>query len=166
MVQATCTDRLAAVAALTGATVLFTVSAEESPERVAVHRGLTDAAVGAGVQHVVHLPSVTAAPDSTFTLGLDHWQTEEALRATGSGRTFLRDDVYADFLPPLVGVDGVIEEAHPSRARTGAPTWQVEAWVSSCTGIARGDVATVTSDVEVLTGHPPMTLGQLLGAAH
>ena len=72
VVAATYEDRPAAVAALSGARTLFMVSAGESADRVAVHRSLVDAAVEAGVGHVVYLSFIGAAPDSTFTLGRDH----------------------------------------------------------------------------------------------
>ena len=48
-----------------------------------------------------------AAPDAVFTLSRTHWATEEHLRASGMGFTFLRDSFYADFLPDLA-VEGVI----------------------------------------------------------
>jgi NAD(P)H dehydrogenase (quinone) len=67
-----------------------------------------DAAVEAGVEHVVYTSFVGAAPDCTFTLGRDHWATEEHLRASGMRHTFLRDNFYLDFLPLMVGDDGVI----------------------------------------------------------
>lgn len=49
-----------------------------------------------------------AAPDATFTLARDHWHTEQHIRASGLPFTFLRDNLYADFMPALVGEDGVI----------------------------------------------------------
>lgn len=101
-------DTDAAAAALTGTKTLFMVSATESPDRVAVHRGMIDAAVAAGVLHVVYLSWIAASADATFTLGLDHWETEQHVRARGLDFTFLRDNLYADFLPALVGEDGVI----------------------------------------------------------
>ncbi len=57
-----------------------------------------------------------------------------------------------------------VEEAYASRAPYGAPDWQVDAWVSTYTAIAAGEVATVTSDVPDLTGHPATSLEQLLRA--
>jgi uncharacterized protein YbjT (DUF2867 family) len=47
-----------------------------------------------------------------------------------------------------------IEEAYASRARYGAPGWQVDAWVSTYTAIAAGELAGVSPDVERLTGRP------------
>jgi uncharacterized protein YbjT (DUF2867 family) len=95
-------------AALRGVDTLFLVSASEHPERVRQHRQAVDAAVAAGVRRIVYLSFVGAAPDSTFTFARDHWATEEYLRGTGLATTFLRDNMYADFIPFLAGVDGVI----------------------------------------------------------
>src|SRR2546423_10386018 len=98
----------AAPAALTGVDTLFMVSASESADRVDRHRAFVDAAVAAGVGRIVYLSFYGAAPDATFTLARDHWATEEHIRATGLPYTFLRDNMYADFMPYLVGGDGVI----------------------------------------------------------
>jgi NAD(P)H dehydrogenase (quinone) len=55
-----------------------------------------------------------------------------------------------------------LEEAYASRASYGAPSWLVDAWVSTYTSIATGEVAGVTDDVERLTGHRPTSLAELL----
>jgi uncharacterized protein YbjT (DUF2867 family) len=55
-----------------------------------------------------------------------------------------------------------VEEAYASRASYGAPDWQVDAWVSTYTAIAAGELERVTDDVARLTGHPPMSLADLL----
>ncbi len=101
-------DACAAREALAGVEVLFMVSASESADRVDVHRGFIDAAAAAGVRHVVYTSFYGAAPDAVFTLARDHHATEAHLRASGMAWTFLRDGLYADFLPLLAGDDGVI----------------------------------------------------------
>lgn len=55
-----------------------------------------------------------------------------------------------------------VEEAYSSRASFGAPSWEVDAWVSTYTAIAAGEVNTVTGDIPVLTGKPATSLRQLL----
>ena len=55
-----------------------------------------------------------------------------------------------------------VAEAFESRRALGAPDWQVEAWVSTYTAIAAGEMSTVTDTVERLTGIPPMTFAQFL----
>jgi NAD(P)H dehydrogenase (quinone) len=94
--------------ALEGVTTLFLISASEHPERVRQHRQAVDAAVAAGVTRVVYLSFVGAAPDATFTFARDHWATEQYLRGTDLATTFLRDNMYADFVPYFAGTDGVM----------------------------------------------------------
>ena len=141
--------------------------------------------------------------------------------------TFLRDNLYLDFFPEMVGEDGVIrgpagdgavsavsrddiaasaasvlaepgahvgmtydltgpealsltavaetlsyalgrrvryqeetvQEAYESRRKWPADDWQYDAWVSTYTAIAAGELAEVTHHVLTLTGRPPATLG-------
>lgn len=56
------------------------------------------------------------------------------------------------------------DEAIAARAHYGAPGWQVEAWVSTYTAIARGELAELSPDVERLTGRRPISLRDLLTA--
>ncbi|MEH3076418.1 MAG: SDR family oxidoreductase [Quadrisphaera sp.] len=105
-------DGDAARRALTGVDVLFMVSGAEAPDRVDQHRTFVDAAADAGVRHVVYTSFLGAAPDAVFTLARDHHATEQHLAAararTGMAWTALRDGLYADFLPAMVGDDGVL----------------------------------------------------------
>jgi NAD(P)H dehydrogenase (quinone) len=107
-VVATYGDTEAMRRALDGVATLLLVSASEDRERVKLHTSAVDAAVAAGVERVVYTSFYGAAPDCTFTFGRDHWHTEEALKASGLRSTFLRDNLYIDFLPLLAGADGVI----------------------------------------------------------
>ncbi|SDP20799.1 Uncharacterized conserved protein YbjT, contains NAD(P)-binding and DUF2867 domains [Nakamurella panacisegetis] len=223
-------DPSASTAALTGIKTLFMVSAAEKPDRVQDHFTFIDAAASAGVELIVYLSFFGAAADSTFTLGRDHWATEEHLRSSGIDHVILRDNLYLDFLPGLVGDDGAIrgpagdgrvaavaqrdiaevaasvllapdghrgrtyrltgpqaltlaevaatltvaldrpvryvaetlEEAYASRAVYGAPRWQLDAWVSTYTAIAAGEMDGVSDDIPALTGHPATSLADLL----
>jgi NAD(P)H dehydrogenase (quinone) len=216
--------------ALDGVDTVLMVSAGETVDRVARHKTFVDAAAAAEVGHLVYVSFFGAAPDATFTLARDHWATEEHLKASGLPYTVLRDNLYADFLPMMVGEDGALRgpagdgraavvtqddiaeaatavllspeahvdrtydltgpqaltlyeaaavlsrglgrdiryvpetlaEAYRSRAVYGAPDWQVDAWVSTYTSIANGELAGVSSHVEELTGHPATSLADLL----
>ncbi|MEU6736491.1 SDR family oxidoreductase [Streptomyces physcomitrii] len=223
-------DREAVREALRGVDRVLMVSASESADRVREHRVFVDAAVEAGVAHLVYVSFQGASPEAAFTLARDHWATEQHIRASGLGFTFLRDNLYADFMPGLVGEDGIIrgpagrgraavvtqddiaeaavavlsdaprhlgatydltgpealgldevaallsdhlgreiayrpetvEEAYASRRSFGAPDWQLDAWVSTYTAIAAGELAAVSDAVPRLTGHPATSLDQLL----
>ena len=223
-------DRASAVRALEGVSTLFMVSGSESADRRDQHHAFVDAAAEAGVRHVVYTSFFGAAPEATFTLARDHHATEAHIKASGMSWTFLRDNLYLDFFPQLVGEDGVIrgpagdgavsavslddvaacaakvlstpdvhvdttydltgpealsfsevaetlstalgrevryhdetiEEAYESRRRWPAPDWQYDAWVSTYTAIAAGELARVTDDVRTLTGHPAASLVDVL----
>ena len=55
-----------------------------------------------------------------------------------------------------------LEEAYASRASYGAPDWQVDAWVSTYTAIAAGELAGVSDAVAGVAGHPATSLRALL----
>ncbi|WAP50863.1 NmrA family NAD(P)-binding protein [Arthrobacter sp. ATA002] len=223
-------DREHSVPALQGVHTLFMVSASESIYRSRDQRTFVDAAVEAGVRHIVYTSFVGAAPAAVFTLARDHWDTEEYIKSKGAEYTFLRDCLYQDVLPTFVGRDGVLrgpagsgrvaavaradvarsaariladpqahrgavynltgpealslaeiagiltratgstvtyhnetyEEALASRKMSGVARWQVEAWVSTYTAIASGQMAQVSSDVQDLTGQPAVGLEEYL----
>jgi uncharacterized protein YbjT (DUF2867 family) len=94
-------------AALEEIETVFLIPAAESADRVEQHKTAVDAAVAAGVARIVYLSFFGAAPDATFTLARDHWATEEHIRASGVAWTFLRMNLYMDFIPGMA-VDGVI----------------------------------------------------------
>lgn len=230
VVAASFEDGAAVHAALEGVETVLMVSAAETPDRVEQHRTFVDAAVDAGIRHLVYISFYGAAANATFTLARDHHATEVHIRATGLAHTFLRDNLYADFAPFLAGEDGVIrgpagegrvamvaqddiadaatavlldphahdgrtyeltgpealtmaevaevvqrvtgrptayhaetvEEAYRSRAVYGAPDWEVDAWVSTYTAIAAGELAGVTDHVQRLTGHAATPLADVL----
>lgn len=222
-------DTDAVRAALEGAGTVLMVSGAEDEDRLGQHLRFVDAAADAGVAHLVYTSFYGASPTCTFTLGRDHHATEARIRERLGAWTFLRDNLYADFLPLLAGEDGVIrgpagdgrlsavaiddvadvaavvlrdpaahagrsyeltgpealtlaeaaervaaatgrplryepetlDEAYRSRAGHGAPDWQVEAWVSTYTAIAAGEMDGVSGDVEAVTGRPATGLDEL-----
>ncbi len=96
--------------ALEGVETLFLVPGREHPDRVRQHLTAVDSAVAAGVRRIVYLSFLGAAPDSTFTLARQHWTTEEHIRVAGPAEfTFLRMNLYMDFMPSMVSAQGVIE---------------------------------------------------------
>ncbi len=228
--RASFTDGALIRAAIEPDDTVLMVSAGEDRHRVAQHAAFVDAVVSAGAGRLVYVSFVGGRADATFTLVRDHWATEQYIRGTGIPFTFLRDNLYADFLPMMVGGDGVIrgpagsgraavvaqddiadvaaavlrspadhegatyqltgpealtmaeiaaviatssgrsvtfhdeslDEAFRSRAAYGAPDWQVEAWVSTYTAIAKGELEAVSDDIERIAGHPATSLADLL----
>lgn len=80
-----------------GADRLLLISTDRIGSRVAQHENAIGAAVEAGVGHVVY----TSVPDperNPASVSPDHLATERAIRASGIGYTFLRNNLYADLL--------------------------------------------------------------------
>ncbi|WP_207955815.1 NAD(P)H-binding protein [Rubrobacter marinus] len=106
--EASYADAAAMRRALEGVGAFFMVSGAEDRDRLGQHKAAVDAAVEAGVERIVYLSFVAAAPETTFTFGRDHYHTEVHIRASGLGFAFLRDNWYQDMLPLMAGPDGVI----------------------------------------------------------
>jgi NAD(P)H dehydrogenase (quinone) len=108
-------------AALAGVDTLFLVSAAEAEDRLQQHLTAVEAAALAGVERIVYTSFVGARPDATFTLVRQHFATEQAIAATGVRHTFLRHNMYADFVPFFATVqDGrAVIEAPAGEGRTG-----------------------------------------------
>jgi NAD(P)H dehydrogenase (quinone) len=232
LAPASYSDRDALRRAMEGATTVFFVSAAEAADRLSQHRNVVEVAAEVGVERMVYLSFLGARPDATFTLARDHSATEQHIREHIPRFTFLRDSLYADFVPLMVGADGVIRgpaddgrasvvarddiaevaaavllaagteehdgqaydvtgpqaltmgqlaeelsratgrtisyhaetehEAHASRARYGAPDWQVAGWVTTYLAIAAGELAAVSDTVPRLTGHQALGFADLL----
>lgn len=118
--------------AVRGTDVLLLVSATEQRDRAALHTRAVDAAVEAGVRHIVYLSFLNAAPAATFTFARDHFATEAHIRATGVDHTFLRPSLYLDLLPRWIGADGTLR----GPAGNGRVAW-----------VARDDIADVAAAV-------------------
>ena len=97
------------VKSLEGIEVLFMVSGSENPNRVQQHKDFIDAAKIAGVSHVIYLSFYNASKNSIFTLGRDHYATEEYIKENGFKYTFLRDNFYMDFFVDLCKEYGEIK---------------------------------------------------------
>ena len=97
------------VKSLEGIEVLFMVSGSENPNRVQQHKDFIDAAKIAEVSHIIYLSFYNASKNSIFTLGRDHYATEEYIKENGFKYTFLRDNFYVDFFVDLCREYGEIK---------------------------------------------------------
>ncbi|OUE31939.1 NAD(P)H azoreductase [Clavibacter michiganensis] len=61
--------------------------------------------------------------------------------------------------------DETLEEARASRAVWAAPEWQLDAWISTYTAMAAGEMGHVSDDVERILGRRPTSLGEFLASA-
>ena len=151
-------NRVAMGSALKGIKKLFLISARDRfgvahvsaknhvpppvYDRLQQHMAAVDAAIAAGVKHIIYLSMLNAAPDATFILSHDHFGTEEYIRASGVPFTFLRASLYADNVPQSVSADDVIR----APAGEGRAAW-----------VTRDDVADVAVAVLTGAGHSGLT---------
>jgi NAD(P)H dehydrogenase (quinone) len=128
------------VPALAGAERMLLISATRVGKRVAQHKAAIDAAVRAGVKHIVYTSLVGAtAPGNPALVAHDHGPTEDLIKASGLNWTILRDAQYSDAVADVIA---------PGAIATGQ-------WISSCGEgrmpfVARADC--VACAVAVLAG--------------
>jgi uncharacterized protein YbjT (DUF2867 family) len=115
---------------------MLLVSANLSGRRLTQHATAIDAAVLAGVRHVVYISLLGAARRATYLNARDHWQTEQYLAASDVEWTVLRPSFYSSMLPDLADADGVV------RGPAGEGT---------VSAVAHDDIARMT--VEILLDH-------------
>src|SRR5690606_1326641 len=94
-------------AAFEGADRLLLVSLHQLGHRVTQHRNTIDAAVAAGVRHVVYTSYIMVHPDCPSTVVPDHLRTHELQDASGLEVTYLRIGLFAEtpvtqILPPSI----------------------------------------------------------------
>ena len=132
-------------AALRGVDTLYLVSAAEDENRLDQHFAAVDAAAAAGVQRIVYTSFVGARADAAFTLVRQHAATEERIAATGVRHTFLRHNMYADFVPFFATTEG-------DRAVIAAPGGQGRVGFVSRDDLADVAVAVLLRDDDDLAG--------------
>lgn len=80
--------------------LLISTDALDRPgRRFEQHEAAIAALVSAGVKHVAYTSFVNPRPDSAVLVSEDHRRTEASLADTTLGHTFLRNNLYTDFLP-------------------------------------------------------------------
>ena len=86
--------------AFAGGERMLLVSTTDLGRRVAQHRAAIDAAVAAGVGHVIYTSVLSPAPPNPGVIAPSHHFTEKALADSGMSWTVLRNSLYADYQVP------------------------------------------------------------------
>jgi NAD(P)H dehydrogenase (quinone) len=138
------TDPQSLAGALAGIDTLLLISSSELGQRLAQHRNVIEAAVRAGVKHLVYT-SLLHADTSPISLAEEHRQTEELIQASGIDFTLLRNGWYM--------------ENHLSSAKTavGAGALIGCAGEGRIAGAAREDYAEAAVAVLTSAGHAGKT---------
>lgn len=112
--------------------------------RPPLHTHAIDAAVSAGVRHIVYISTVGARSGSRDGILETHFATEQALIASGVSWTFLRMGPYTDFL--LNGATAALESGTYA-AVDGAPS----------ASVVRDDIAAAAAGILATGGHEGVT---------
>ena len=136
-------DKSALIAACRGVTKLFLVSAVAFSDRETQHRNVIEAARTAGVEHIVYT-SIQRKPGSAFAMTsvtqADR-ATERALLASGLRYTILRNCLYLDLLPLIIGSDAFTSGVRVPQGDGAAPL------------VTRADLADANAAVLTRPGH-------------
>jgi NAD(P)H dehydrogenase (quinone) len=125
-------------AAFSGVDKLFMISATgATPVRIPLHRNAIDAAVRAGVRHVVYTSRVNPTSRSPYSFAAIHEDSEARIRASGLVWTFLRNNEFSENLDPW------LEEAR----RTGVLEYGAKGPIAF---VCRQDV--IDASIAALTG--------------
>jgi len=135
-------DAASLASAFAGGHKMLMISAMRVGKRIGPHTNAIEAAVKAGVQHIVYTSSIGADPDNPSLAVRDHRVTEEVLRKSGITWTALRNSQYSD---------AIVEAAAPIAIASGR--WDSSAAEGLIAPVVRQDC--IDSAVAVMTssGH-------------
>jgi NAD(P)H dehydrogenase (quinone) len=108
---------------------------------VRLHENAIDAAVAAGVEHIVYTSYINADVYEGSTIAPDHRETERALMASGVSWTMLRNQIYANGI-----VDQAVEAIEDGRIVTPTPDARIGY-------VTREDCAAAAAAVLATAGH-------------
>ena len=96
-------DPASLASAFRGVETLLLISSGTLEGRVQQHINAIDAAKANGVKHIIYTSVLRSNPDTKFTVGVDHYHTEEYLKKSGIAYTFFRNTFYTEVLPMFLG---------------------------------------------------------------
>ena len=127
-------------AAYAGGSRMLLISINTLGDRPRLHGNAVDAAVAAGVRHIVYT-SIVDADSNSSPLAADHRATEERIRASGVTWTMLRNQLY---------MDGILDRA---KAMVADGRVEVRAGEQRTAYVARADCAAAAAAVLSTGGH-------------
>jgi NAD(P)H dehydrogenase (quinone) len=129
--------------ALAGAEKMLLISTlAVGPRRQRQHRAAIEAALKAGVKHIVYTSSVGIHPRNPSLAVADHVLTEDLLRRSGAAFTFLRDAQYAEVIATMLA---------PMALQTGK--WVMSAGEGCMAFVSKQDCIASAAAVLTTPGH-------------
>jgi NAD(P)H dehydrogenase (quinone) len=135
------TDPESLARAFAGSTKVLIISTDKVGSRVPGHKAAIDAAARAGAQSIVYTSAINPSDSNPIVVAHEHRDTEEHLRASGTGWTMLRNSIYTEVL--LAGAAAAVTTGrHISNEGDGRVSY-----------VARADCAAVAAAVLTTDGH-------------
>ncbi len=127
------------------------------------HRTAVEAAVAAGVKHIVYTSGPSPHPDAAFAIADDHYWTEQAIAAAPVGWTFLRNNLYAEVA--LMGLVNAVASGTLMTATHGGARSYVTR--EDCARVAAAALADAFEGTRILdvTGPAAVSQAELAGMA-
>lgn len=138
--------------AFDGVESLLLISTSTVEGRSRQHTAAIDAAVLAGVGHVIYTSMLSPGPTNPALISESHWATEEHLRASAIEHTILRFSLYSDF------------QVYEAADALSSGRFVHNRGAGGCSYIAREDCARVAAAVLSSDGHRGKTY-ELTGPA-
>ncbi|MBH2003360.1 MAG: SDR family oxidoreductase [Sphingobacteriia bacterium] len=137
-------DATSLLSALRGVNKLLLVSGNDIPNRARQQRNVVEAAVAAGVTHIVYtsfLRRNETAGSPIAAVAASHIETERIIKESGIPYTIMRNSLYADILPGFMG-EKVLETGIYLPAGNGSASFAL-----------RQDMAEAAAEILTGSGH-------------
>lgn len=143
--------------------IVSTDAVDQPGKRASQHRRAIDAAVAAGVKHLLYTSFCNAVEGSKAAVAPDHVATEKALAASGIPYTSLQNNLYMDLL--LGSIPAAIERGQLAAASgDGAISYVTRADCAAAAAGALSDTCETTRQLAI-TGPDAITGAQLASIA-
>ncbi|MEW2512803.1 NAD(P)H-binding protein [Streptomyces sp. NPDC046870] len=145
--------------ALEGAATLILVSGHRTGRRLEEHATAVEAAIAVGVDRVLYVSLVSAAPTATYLNARDQWMTEQFLAGAGIRHTVLRAGFYTSTPAALADEDFVVS-GPASTGRAAFVTHEDIAEVITAVALDEGPRSQYDGATLEITGPEALTLDE------
>lgn len=145
--------------ALEGASTLILVSGHRTGRRLEEHATAVEAAIAVGVDRVLYVSLVGAAPTATYLNARDQWLTEQFLAGAGIRHTVLRAGFYTS-TPAALADEEFVVSGPASTGRAAFVTHEDIADVITAVALDEGPRSEHDGAILEITGPEALTLGE------
>jgi uncharacterized protein YbjT (DUF2867 family) len=145
--------------ALDGASTLILVSGHRTGRRLEEHATAVEAAIAVGVERVLYVSLVGAAPTATYINARDQWMTEQFLAGAGIRHTVLRAGFYTS-TPAALADEEFVVSGPASTGRAAFVTHEDIANVITAVALDEGRRSEHDGAILEITGPEALTLDE------